>query len=462
MLAIEKRKEIIPFCEQEDPDVFWRSEAGDQIIPQPGFISDFVYYTRGVESPTEMCVWGALFALAGTIRREAWIDMGPTNPLFPNLYVIFVGPAGIVKKSTGVVLATKIYEDMYTFIKNPVVRAMKARKGIIKGSVTPEAIVKKLSVTDEKVPVLDAQGNMILHPTTQKPVEVPQRSEGMIIAGELGSLLNKRSYNETMITLLLKLFDENEHANETIGRGEEKLRDVWVSLFGGTTPSGFQHAIPSSALSDGFLSRTTLVYKTDTEREYPSPRSPIGAPSREELAERLAYIAENTIGEQCFTDEAEELYDEWYHKFKLKLKGSSERMQGYMSRNDITVKKIAMLVSAQRYKTDNLITTEDLKDAIRIVEHCDRTIPPLLGRIAGKDEPSILSKVSVYIENRGGVYRRQILQNTRYCADEVHTSICYLHSMGKIIVKESKDGEVKPLPTREGGDYYEWVEDVSD
>ena len=56
----------------------WVPDFHDQLIPKrKGFISDFVFHTRGIMTPTLASIWSALFVLQSAIKREAWLQWYP-------------------------------------------------------------------------------------------------------------------------------------------------------------------------------------------------------------------------------------------------------------------------------------------------------------------------------------------------------------------------------------------------
>jgi len=63
------------------------------------WLSAYGEYTTESESPDAYHLWTGLSILASATRRNLWLNQG-IYLLFPNLYVILVGPPGVAKSTT--------------------------------------------------------------------------------------------------------------------------------------------------------------------------------------------------------------------------------------------------------------------------------------------------------------------------------------------------------------------------
>lgn len=64
----------------------------------------YVNYAAVTEAPRRMHFWAGVSAIAGCLRRRAWLDQKRFS-WFPSFYVIFVAPPGVVSKSTTIDIA---------------------------------------------------------------------------------------------------------------------------------------------------------------------------------------------------------------------------------------------------------------------------------------------------------------------------------------------------------------------
>ncbi len=78
-----------------------------------------------------------------------------------------------------------------------------------------------------------------------------------------------------------------------------------------------------------------------------------------ELSKRLAWIAENTLGEHALAPDAKAAYDEWYETWKDDLEESIDQPYA-SSRFDVQVLKLALVLKASRYDSGRLIAKQDI------------------------------------------------------------------------------------------------------
>ena len=57
------------------------------------FLRDYLQYATGNEAPEMFHVWGGYVALSAAISRRVWLPFEDTA-IYPNVYVMYVGPAG--------------------------------------------------------------------------------------------------------------------------------------------------------------------------------------------------------------------------------------------------------------------------------------------------------------------------------------------------------------------------------
>src|SRR6516162_4751804 len=63
------------------------------------------------EAPARFHFWAGCSVIGGALRRHVYIDM-ETFQWYPNLYVLLVGPPGIVKKSTTINIGARLLRDV--------------------------------------------------------------------------------------------------------------------------------------------------------------------------------------------------------------------------------------------------------------------------------------------------------------------------------------------------------------
>lgn len=445
----------VAYREEDDPDKFWSPDLCDYAMPkQKGFISDLVYFMRGMEVPTLFTVWSALWLLSTIVKREAWLKWYPRN-MYCNLYVILAGPAGCKKSTTIDDIGVPLVEEMRKYIDNDNIKNMK-NVHIVKDKVTPEAMIDAMlpgnkpgkssfAFTDEEgSPVLDAHGKAIRYKAT---------SETGIVLSEMSSSVGKKSYMEGFIEILLDLYNPKD-AWEWRKRGEglKKLQRTYVTFLAATTPAGFKDSIPRAAAGDGFLSRCVLVYQALINRRFPMPRPVLNGPSFGELAKRAAWICENTIGEYQLSEDAFRLYEKWYDGHKDYLAANTEE-GGIRGRMDLNLLKVSLLLRAQRYEVEpeRVITKSDMEDAISLINLTYGMSQELLTEMGDglRKKAALLTNI---VQREGRLNRTAALRKSHFPVDEFNTVVDYLVQIGEIRIE--LDGVRKRTPSKNGREEY--------
>jgi len=434
-----------------DVKQIWKDEEWDKYLPSPGFITDFVTATRGIESPTQLSVWNAIFTISSLLKRDAYLKWYP-SPLYPNMFILMVAPPRICAKSTIARVSDTILTEFPNYITN-LGLAEKKRIPIIRSKATPEGIsmMLKPSITSE------------IDEDSKKVLMVERDSHLAIIISELSTLINKKLYNQGLIGKLTDLYDcKDIDSDVTQGRGEQKFKNIYVTLLGATTIDGLKDAIPEEAFGDGFMSRVILVNQPVSTRNYPMPFN-IPEIGLKDLIEKAAFIAESAIGAYSLTEDAMEWYEKFYTKYKNNLMGLA-REQSIISkmvyRYDINLLKLSLIVHVASYKTDFKITVQDLRDANKILKHTYDGNRDLAGDLITNDNfQKSYRIIASKLDREKKITRRQLLQHcSSYSipAQEVTRILNQLNQEGYIEIRNYRGAIVK-IVTTNGDETYKWI-----
>jgi hypothetical protein len=432
-----------PYTLDDVEEKFWKDEPGDELVPV-GWLSDFVLSLRGIETPTVFALWSGLYTLSVVLKRDSYWRWVP-DPLVPNLYIILVG-APKTGKSTATNFGDRIAKLSEGYYIDPWVSARK-RLNIFRGKVTPESFTLALQPREEIVTIGDRRR------------KYESGSEVALYISELASLLGKQNYNEGLVTRLTDLYDCKVRDNElTIKRGPLEFKNIYVTLIGATTPTSLQDSIPEAAFGEGFMSRVILVDIPARTRSYDMPRRVEGAADDEELAKRLAWVGEKSIGEYDFTPEARLAYKRWYDVFdKILRKKAGERHSEMLNRYDIHLLKLSLLIRAQRYREGTDVTLEDFEEARKILEHTFNSSEKALDNVGIPQYTQMYNRISKYLEEHKGKTRRQLLTTfAKYGinSDWLDKILTHLVQEGKIEVL--LDREKKESISHHGREKYFW------
>ena len=428
-------------------DRFWQPEEWDDLVPPPGFISDFVLMTRGVETPTKLSIWTAIWTLSSALKREVWLEWYP-SPLYPNFFVILVGPPKIVAKSTAAKFGEKILSRFHEFIDDPLQKVVK-EVNLLRSKATPESL--SIALAPKKLG--------LINPETGEAIQIDRGSQLSIVVSELATFLGKQKYQGGLIDRLTDLYDCKDEDDElTIGRGYNKFFNIYFTLLGATTPQHLETSIPEEAFGGGFMSRTVLVYQQSSTRDFPTPKAVPGGPDIKEMQKRLAWIAETCQGEYVLSKEAHDYYNVWYVKYKKDLAKEANDPKSMMKhRYDLHLLKLALILRAQEYNPGRVIELRHLKNSERLLEATFNTAKHSIQNVGASRDTQTINRVREVLVKHERRTRRQLLTSLSpygVTAVMLNDALSYLQQCGFLRIR--RDGKDVPDPSSSGSELYEW------
>jgi len=304
----------------------------DRLI-QGSWLDAYLAYTAESESPEEYHLWTGISVIAGALKRQVFFDMGYFL-LYPNMYVVLVGPPGRCKKST----------------------AMRMGRDILKGipdqkftadSTTREKLIINLSQAHK-----DGMSAMTAHST------------------EFATMLTSSGMD--MVVFLTDIFDcPPAWEHDTKSGGKNTIKGPFLNLLGATTPDWISRAMPLDTIGVGLTSRIIFVHQ-DTPREAdPIPKL---TPAQKALVPLLSadlMAIGHLSGEFKLSEGADMHYRTWY---KSRLNNPNPtgdpRLSGYFERKPMHLLKLSMIVAAS--KRDGLVIEDiDMTDAMHIMERIE-------------------------------------------------------------------------------------------
>lgn len=437
----------VPYLES-DIAPGWQKEPWDVNLPDsPGFITDLVWATRGTESTTKFSVWSAIFIISSLLKRDAWLPWIEGSPMFPNMYILFVAPPRVCAKSTAVKFAEKSLRKVESVETDPVLKYLKSINSH-HGKATPEVLYDILEPEEKEFELED--GSIL-------PVD--RGSQVALIQSELGTFINKSKYNQTLVSVMTKWYDSDDKDDEaTRGNGRKSLRNIYVTLFGATTPDAMKDDLPEEVIGGGFLSRCLIISEEQATRYYPLPVRFKGAPDHAELGQRLLWIADNCQGPFTLSKEALQVYNAWYRRFKDSLHVMKSDDINMRARMDTNLIKLAMIIRAQRYEPGMVITKEDFEYAIKLIDEVYQTASPVLDEVGGTEDYQSLSHVRTYIQRNGSVNRKKLLLTfqKKIGIVKLDNILVTLKQRGEVIFKDKNKADI-PLPEGDPGEVYKWI-----
>ena len=436
-----RQKAFEPFNEKDDARYNeWKNEDHtDEAIPNiPGFITDFVYATRGREIASLYAVWSAIFAISSVLQRDAWMMDRHGDPWldreYINMYLLMIGPAGCGKSSAIKVIQKVLAGAMFQLKESG--KAILERKDatIISNMSTPEAFLSALHA-HTKDPETKQRRQILDKESKEEGIQtIKAIGNGLALISEFGSLLGKAKYMETMSTILLDLYDcPSMYRWNTVKRGHINIPEVFYNLVGATTLDSVASNVNTAIMQDGFLSRTILAYVDGF------PRSRVERfktnCSVKDLIIRLTWIAETQTGAYMLSQDARNKYREWYEDFMRKMNKNPEKA-GYMIRNRGLVLKVATILKISDYTPGHEVELEHLEAAFKLVNYTYKSSDHLINYMANSSLAGAKQFVLKLVSNKkAGVTRRTLaLKIGKYPADIVDQALKELWMEGKITV----------------------------
>lgn len=394
------------------------------------WLDSYLQYTDNTESPVSYHTWCGLSVIAGALQRRVYLQWGLAETIYPNLYVVLIGPSGRTRKGTAIGIA----KDM-----------LKRTAGI---TVVPESssgrqamiLAMKRASKNFEDPI---DGKIKFH------CSVTAFSEELSVflgQGDIAYLSNLTDWYDSK--------DDWEY--ETVGRGKDSLQGLCLNLCGGTAPDWIQSMIPQEALGGGFTSR--VIFIVEERKRKIVPEYVVDDATRElgaKLVRDLERIG-NLSGEMSFDKEGKDAYVQWYIDQDTKLSAGKPaipdtRFAGYCERRATHLRKLMLICSASR-GDDLKLTKADFTKALSLMEAVEVNMPRTFGGLGKARLSDEMATVREFIKQMGTTTRKALLQ--RYFRDidpmALSTAEQALQQAGLIKVK---------LIVDQGDKMYSWIGD---
>lgn len=279
------------------------------------FIDAFVEETSGTDSPEMFRRWAGIMAVSGALERKAH-TYSRRSQMFPNCYVVLVGPPGV-----GKTVVVDVVRQLWKRLKHVHVAS---------SNVTRASLIDEL--------------NAATRTTVRPQLLVPVTSFNALLVASNELQVFMSSYEGDFMGVLQDLYDCKDDFSE-----HKRTKDLHIhvkhpslTFFAGTTPSYLNDLFGLAAWDQGFAARTIFVYSGEVNRGdifIPGP-----AATYDDLAHDLKII--NAIeGEYLWEAEAAVALTEWY-----KAKGPPEpthpKLLHYQTRRHAHLIKLAMIAAA--------------------------------------------------------------------------------------------------------------------
>ena len=346
----------------------------------PDWISAFLDFTEHMESPRLLRTWSAISAIASCLRRRVWLDEDQFV-WTPCLYIVFVGPPGVLTKSTTTDLSSSLLREVPGIHFGP-------------NSITWQALATTFAASSESFEWPEGSGDW--HPMS--PITLVSR--------ELGSLLNPK--DQDLVNLFIELYDGSKvYHKVTKGSGSDTIETPWINLLGATTPAWIADNVPQSALGGGLISRIIFLYGDRKEKLVYRPSRAIKNKQahgivREALVHDLEHIATNMVGPYELSKEADAWLEIWYtHLWKsAESHYSDDKLMGFIARKQTHLMKVSLVLAAS-HKDELIIDLDDIQLADQMLSTVEGSLDFVFSQIGRSSLSSAAQKFIEVVKKKG-------------------------------------------------------------
>jgi hypothetical protein len=328
------------------------------------WLEGYLLYTKNSEPPYTYKLWVGMSVLAACLKRKCVLNWG-TLTLYPNLYVILVGPSGKCRKGTAMGPGMKFLREMG--IK------------VAAESITREALIRELKTSnDNQVDV--SSGDIHLHASLT------------IFSQELTVFLGYN--NQALMSDLTDWYDcRDTWTYRTKNMGTDEIIGVWVNLIGATTPELLQTTLPRDAIGGGLTSRMIFVYEHNKGQIVPAPFLTKEDKELEQLLLRDLEQISMLTGEFKVTEDFIARYIQWYTDYSNGGPPFEDyRFAGYFERRPTHLLKLCIILSASR-SGSKTIDQVDFERALSILEMTEHKMPYTFSGVGKANTSEIMERV---------------------------------------------------------------------
>ncbi len=358
----------------------------EDLIPASGWLHDYYVFTRDLEACPRFKFFTACCIMGALLSNKVWIQRGEEGllpKLFPNVWVILLAPPGRGHKTSTINMGVNCLLQAA-----PEVR-------IIADKVTPESLVRALSSPQN----IQSDGMVRIGMG-------PSDATGLIKAPELSVFFGKQQYNTGLVSLVTDLYDYREEwTSETIMRGRNVLKNVCISILGGSTPTWLQKMLPEDAFTGGFMSRFVICEMPAAylkRKAFPERSDKGGGWTHivDELREMLALQ-----GRIEWSKGASTAYQEYYENL---LPSGDVQRDAYQEREAEQILKVSMLLALSKGRMT--LEAEDFELSHKIMVTLMTETEPRIEHLTTHPRMQLVQDIQELLKQFGGMRESEILK----------------------------------------------------
>ena len=349
------------------------------------WIEEYLKYVEYTEPPTSFHRWTAIGCISAALQRKVYMDWG-FERIFPNLYIVLLGPAAQTRKST----ALRIGEDLVRDLGIP----------MIGQDNSPESVIREIK---------KATTNF------QDGTNVKIQSAVVNFSSELSVFLGRQ--NTDFHKYLTDWYDSpTEWKRTTKHQGIDDITGMCFVLVGAMAPDWIPFVFTPESIGGGFTSRIFFVPEDRKSKTIVNPnKCPPPNGRRDRLLADLRHIQGEIVGPMKLSPQAEQFYEEWYARTDAemldhgKFAVPDKSFHTYCGRRPTLLRKVAMCISASK-KDLPLIELEDIQQALFYMEESEAKMPGMFAGVGRSPQAAQVQGVLDYVRIVKKIKKSAVLQ----------------------------------------------------
>lgn len=293
------------------------------------------YASEITDAPRLYAEWMSYLVVSSVLNKSVYMDYGGFMRMYPNLYLLIIGPSSIYRKSFSQRLAASIIREVYDEFQ-------------LVDFSSREAFISELAREDR----------------------MPQGCGLMLIDEMAGFMARAKTspHFSGMIQDLSSAFTADTIERRVGVKESEKqiyrVVDPFLSISAACSYDWLTKSVETSDLTGGFLARFLWIVPPEKNGAHWSEAKQGDIVKRQMLIDGLKDIKSGVMGKMAWDLNAKAYWDWWYSDFRERNQGG--RWDANFERMTNQVRKVAMVNAAQRMSLD--ISRKDLEDAVRMAE----------------------------------------------------------------------------------------------
>lgn len=378
------------------------------------FIERYLFFNKGNEVNEQYHLWTAIGVLASCASRHVWIDMGHFT-VYPNQYIVLVGPAGN-GKTTAMRAGARMVKEI-------------GRIPCSADCQSSEDIVKMLAKEDAQ--------QVFQHNTPTGITPIVYTHLSMFVT-ELSNFIGIDPVK--MLDFLVTIYDTDEsYTRRTLKHGEHTILRPCINLIGCTVPEWISTYLKADIINGGFSRRCVFVMEDWSDRRVPRPI--VTDDQRQAWRDCVAWGIETKglTGKFTWTEESTVWWDKWYLKRPI---SRDPNVSSFDKTRPILVLKLAMLLQLG-VSHDLLLTQDNLEVALVMSDQIMKRLPDVYGSIGRNELAQVSHKVLSMLSRNGPMPEKEVLRVlwSDATAQEMIAVLQQLINQEKIVRLVPKEGQ---------------------